>query len=83
MADKTKKNEEAVQPRKQKSEAQRKYRRTQVKRITIDFYPTEADLWDRIESQPQKQTYIKDLIRADLASTLPQQTNSAEPEREG
>ena len=35
-------------------------------RITVDFYPTESDLWDHINQQPKKQTYIKDLIRADL-----------------
>ena len=42
-----------------------------VKRISVDFYPTESNLWNHIEAQPQKQTYIKDLIRADLA-TQPQ-----------
>ncbi len=36
------------------------------KRMTIDFYPTEADLIAQIEKQPQKQTYIKNLIRQDI-----------------
>lgn len=36
------------------------------KRMTIDFYPSEADLIEQIEKQPQKQTYIKDLIRQDI-----------------
>ena len=51
------------------SEAQiravQKYRQ-KVKRITIDIYPTEMELWEQIQKQPKKQTYIKDLIRADM-----------------
>jgi len=37
-----------------------------VKRIMIEFYPTEAELIAHIEKQPQKQTYIKNLIREDI-----------------
>ena len=37
------------------------------KRFTLDFSPAEADLWEQIASQPKKQTYIKNLIRADIA----------------
>jgi hypothetical protein len=37
-----------------------------VKRMMIEFYPTEAELIAHIEKQPKKQTYIKDLIRADI-----------------
>lgn len=37
-----------------------------VKRITVDFYPTEEELWDHIQSQEKKQTYIKNLIREDM-----------------
>ena len=52
------------------SEAQRKavakYKQ-KVKRTTIDFAPTEADLWEHLQSKPKKQTYIKDLIRKDMA----------------
>lgn len=51
------------------SEAQlkaiKKYKE-KVKRITVDFYPSESDIWDHIQSQPKKQTYIKDLIRKDM-----------------
>lgn len=36
------------------------------KRLTVDFYPSEADLIRQIEKQPQKQTYIKNLIRKDI-----------------
>jgi hypothetical protein len=37
------------------------------KRLTVDFYPSESDLIEHIEKQPQKQTYIKNLIREDIA----------------
>ena len=45
--------------------AVKKYRK-KTNRITIDFYPTEEELWKHIQSQPKKQTYIKDLIRKDM-----------------
>ncbi len=51
------------------SEAQRKAVRKykeKVKRITIDFYPTEEDIWEHINKQDKKQTYIKELIRQDM-----------------
>ena len=35
-------------------------------RITINFYPSEADLIEHIEKQEHKITYIKDLIRKDM-----------------
>lgn len=51
------------------SEAQlnavKKYKQ-KVKRITIDFHPTEEDLWEHIQNQPNKQGYIKKLIREDI-----------------
>lgn len=34
-----------------------------TKRITIRFFPSEMELWELIQSQPNKQGYIKDLIR--------------------
>ena len=37
-----------------------------VKRMTIDFAPSEIAMWEQIQKQPKKQTYIKDLIRADM-----------------
>lgn len=37
-----------------------------VKRFTVDFPPSDADLWEHLQNQPKKQTYIKDLIRADM-----------------
>ena len=45
--------------------AKKKYR-DQGKRMTVDFYPSEADLIEWIEKQPNKQGYIKSLIRADM-----------------
>lgn len=45
--------------------AKNKYR-AKCKRLTIDFYPSEADLIAQVEKQPQKQTYIKNLIREDM-----------------
>ena len=45
--------------------AKQKYQKNVI-RLTIDFYPTEKELVEQIEKQPKKQTYIKDLIRADI-----------------
>lgn len=45
--------------------AKKKYRE-KGNRISLDFYPTETDLWEHIQSQPNKQGYIKNLIRADM-----------------
>ena len=51
------------------SEAQKnavkKYKQ-KVKRITLEFHPSEQDLFEHISNQPKKQTYLKDLIRADM-----------------
>jgi hypothetical protein len=55
---------------KKTSEAQlraaQKYKREKVKRFTVEFSPAESDLWDRVSGQPNKQGYIKSLIRADM-----------------
>lgn len=37
-----------------------------TKRFTVRFFPADMDLWDKIQSQPNKQGYIKDLIRKDI-----------------
>ena len=51
------------------SEAQLKaikeYRKN-TKKIQIEFSPTEMDMWDHLQAQDKKQTYIKNLIRADM-----------------
>ena len=43
----------------------KKYRE-KLNRITVDFSPAELELWEHIQKQAKKQTYIKDLIRADI-----------------
>lgn len=51
------------------SEAQRKAvkkYKEKVKRLTIDFYPTEEDMFEHLSKQRPKQAYIKALIRADM-----------------
>ena len=45
--------------------ASKKYKE-KLKRITIDFYPADAEVWEHIQKQAKKQTYIKALIRADI-----------------
>lgn len=54
--------------------AKQRYRK-KVFRITIDFYPTEKELIDKINEQPKKQTYIKDLIRKDIESQRKERKN--------
>ena len=45
--------------------AVKKYKK-KINRITVDFYPTEDELWEHLQAQGKKQTYIKGLIRADM-----------------
>ncbi len=53
----------------QRSEAQKradqKYKK-KVKKVLLEFYPTEEELIEHLEKQEKKQTYIKDLIREDM-----------------
>ena len=54
------------------SEAQKKAvkkYKEKMKRISIEFYPSEMDLYDHVQRQTKKQTYVKDLIRADIDRT--------------
>ena len=46
--------------------AKAKYNNEKVTKVTIEFYPTDADLLKKVQEQPSKQGYIKDLIRKDL-----------------
>lgn len=46
--------------------ASQKYKKENIKRITVDFSPKESELWDQVNKQPNKQGYIKGLIRADM-----------------
>ena len=45
--------------------AKKKYRE-KGNRLYIDLYPSESDMIEHIEKQPNKQGYIKGLIRADI-----------------
>lgn len=50
------------------SEAQKRAKekyQAKVKRFTVDFYPTERELWERLQAQENKQGYIKQLIKQD------------------
>lgn len=46
--------------------AAQKYKKANIKRITVEFSPKESELWEHLNNQPKKQTYIKSLIRADM-----------------
>ena len=51
--------------------AKAKYTNEKVKRLTVSFYPAEAELWDKLQAQENKQGYIKDLIRKDIFGEIP------------
>lgn len=44
-----------------------KYRQQKVKTLQIDIYQTEQDILDKINSVEKYSTYIKQLIREDIA----------------
>ena len=52
-------------PTEAQKRANKNYRK-KINRIMIDFSPAEAELWEHIQAQPNKQGYIKALIRADM-----------------
>ena len=37
-----------------------------VKRISVEFYPADMDLYDKVKSHESIQKYIKELIRKDM-----------------
>ena len=45
--------------------AKAKYNEKTTK-VTIEFYPQDAELLQKVNSQPSKQGYIKELIKKDL-----------------
>lgn len=53
-------------PRKSTIQAKMRYKAAKVKRAYIEFYPTETDLWEHLQAQPNKTGYIKALIAADM-----------------
>lgn len=46
--------------------AKAKYKAEKVKKMLLEFYPTETDLLEHLNNQDKKQTYIKNLIREDM-----------------
>ncbi len=46
--------------------AQENYRKKSVKQTAVRFYPTEADIWNWLQSQDNRAGYIKRLIREDM-----------------
>lgn len=45
--------------------AKAKYNK-KVTKVTIELYPNETDLINKLAEQPSKQAYIKELIRKDI-----------------
>ena len=45
--------------------AKEKYNKKVVK-VAIEFYPQDAELLQKVNEQPNKQGYIKELIKKDL-----------------
>lgn len=37
-----------------------------VTKVTIEFYPADAELLQKVQEQQSKQAYLKELIRKDL-----------------
>lgn len=52
-------------PTEAQKRAKAKYNRKLTK-VTIEFYPHEQELVDKLQEQPSKQAYIKELIRKDI-----------------
>lgn len=46
--------------------AKAKYKADKVKKMLLEFYPTDVELFEHLEKQDKKQTYIKNLIREDM-----------------
>jgi hypothetical protein len=56
-------------PTEAQKRAAKKYKekyKEKVNRITVDFYPSDEELWNHVKKQENKQGFIKDLIRADI-----------------
>lgn len=52
-------------PSEAQKKANKKYRE-KSRRIMLEFYASETELYDFVASHDKKQTYIKDLIRKDM-----------------
>jgi len=51
--------------------AKAKYKAEKVKKMLLEFYPTDAELLEHLDKQDKKQTYIKNLIREDMKKEQP------------
>lgn len=49
--------------------AESKYRKEKVRQHTLKFYPADADLYEFLQKQPNKNGYLKQLIRRDMEAT--------------
>ena len=47
-------------------EANKRYRKRNVKQLSTAFYPNDLDIWEWLDEQPNKAGYIKQLIREDM-----------------
>ena len=42
------------------------YQRRNVRQLSVRFFPADKELWEHVQAQPNKNGYIKALIRADM-----------------
>ena len=49
-----------------KLRAIKKYTKEKSKQMNLKFYPSDMDVWDYLQKQPNKAGYIKRLIRNDM-----------------
>lgn len=43
-----------------------KYRKEKMKQVVVAFYPNDMELFEFLDTKPNKAGYIKDLIRKDM-----------------
>ncbi len=53
--------------------ANAKYKAEKTKKVLIEFYPSDMELYDHLQKQDKKQTFIKELIRQDKDESKKQQ----------
>lgn len=46
--------------------ASERYRKKSVRQFLLRFYPADVELWEWLQEQPQKQEYLRRLIRQDM-----------------
>ena len=57
---------EYIMPSEAQKRASAKYRKEKVAQRVVRFSPTDQDLLDWLDAQPNRMGYIKELIRADM-----------------